>query len=292
MQTHPIDLNFEQIFENIDDGFLVLNKNTVMFANSQYRRLWGMTKFFQRTGAVFKPYDEEIDILVKTRSFGHRTLQINVGSAIRYYYLYLFPLNGDYFVIVSRDITEQYIEHSKNKKFTHLFHTLFQTTPTPVALIDCNGRIDRMNPLFFNSLDSTTTIVNGTFIWDLFGDDRPKVKELVEELLAGKTTAFEEKDFRFICAKSENSPWILVYRKCNFEKFCPIHEEKIEQNAEILKITQVLHDFKAFIRVLKWIGDLPWKALIALAIGLAVIFGGATIELPSDFPFQQETPGE
>ena len=35
-----------------------------------------------------------------------------------------------------------------------------------------------------------------------------------------------------------------------------------------------------FIRVLKWIGDLPWKALIALAIGLAVIFGGATIELP------------
>ena len=74
MQTHPIDLNFEQIFENIDDGFLVLNKNTVMFANSQYRRLWGMTKFFQRTGAVFKPYDEEIDILVKTRSFGRLDL--------------------------------------------------------------------------------------------------------------------------------------------------------------------------------------------------------------------------
>ncbi|MFZ9738865.1 MAG: PAS domain-containing protein [Prochlorotrichaceae cyanobacterium] len=282
-----INFNSEQIFENIDDGLLVLKKDTVMFTNSQYRRLWGMTRFFQRAGAVFKPYDEEVDVLVKTRSFGHRTLQVNVGSAIRYYYLYLFPLNSDYFVIVSRDITEQYVEHSKNKEFTSLFHTLFQTTPTPVALIDCNGRIDRMNPLFFNTLDSNTTIVNGSFIWDLFGDDRPKIKELVEELLDNKTTVFEEQDFRFIKATGS---WILVYRK--FANFCSIHEDSIEYSAEILKIAQAFQDFEAFIRVLKWLGDLPWKTLIALAIGAAVIFGGATIKLPVDFPFQQENPGE
>ena len=51
-------------------------------------------------------------------------------------------------------------------------------------------------------------------------------KELVEELLAGKTTAFEEKDFRFICAKSENNPWILVYRNAILKNFALFMKKK------------------------------------------------------------------
>lgn len=280
-----IELNFEQIFENIDDGLLVLKNNTVVLTNTQYRRLWGTTKFFQTKGSTFKPYDSEIEVLVRTRSFGHRTIELNAGSAIRYYYLYLFPLNGDYFVIISRDITEQYLEHSSNREYKSLFQVLLQTVPVPVALIDFNGRVDRLNPLFFNSLDSTTTIVNGSFIWDFFGDDRAKVKELIEELVEGKTASFEERNFIFIRVKSEINCWVLVYRS----SLCVNAEGSAESNTELKKIVQAVKDFEAFIRVLHWISELPWKMILSLVVGAAVIFGGLNIEWPWTVPQAEES---
>jgi PAS domain S-box-containing protein len=287
-----IELNFEQIFENIDDGLLVIKNNSILLTNTQYRRLWGTTKFFQTKGNTFKPYDNEIEVLVQTRSFGHRTIPVNSGSEIRYYYLYLFPLNGDYFVIISRNITEQYLEHTKNREHKTLFKAILETVPVPVALIDSHGRVDRMNPLFFNCLDSSTTLINGSFIWDFFGDDRPKIKELIEELFAEKSLFFEERNFRFIHVKSDTSPWILVYRLANVKGDTG---GNIGDSSEIKKILQVFQDFEAFIRVLHWIAALPWKMLIALAVGSTLVFGGVNIEwllpnVPPNVPAEESPP--
>ena len=256
-----------RLLDNLDDGILVISMpdRVVCHANSPFHQQLRATRIRQVVGTKYTSIDPSIERIIDSHAYGHRTLKINSGSVIKYYHFYLFPLNGSYYVIVSRDITETFLRHRKDREYRLLFLLVFNLLRIPLAIIDSHGVIHQFNPTFFNMFDSNTTVSHGSLIWEHFGDDRPKVKELVDELHTAQSTSFEHEGLRFVAVDrikdakidEEGSPrLVLVYGlgiPCN-----------TDINAQ---------DFKALFKIIKWAETLPWRFIVILLAGFGSVVG-------------------
>lgn len=291
-----------RIFEGFEDGVLVLDGEEfkISYQNIRYRQLWGATPYLQSLGYPYRSIEPSVDDLVKKRSFGHKTIEIQYGSAIRFYHLHLFPVNGQFYVIMSRDITDQFLFNRKSRQYRGLFMRLFMSIHIPVALVDSSGIITKFNPMFFNCFPGENTVTTGRYIWEYFGDDRPKIKELVEELLSGLSSSFEYRNCRFVSVEPVHDQylccvdsgctgagsWILVFGQDDGVA----RSVDRSLDLDVVRIQQVASDLGAFLRVLKAIESLPWKAIVAIVVGALVVIGG--LDLPHWIEGDQQEQGQ
>ena len=256
-----------RLLDNLDDGILVISMpdRVVCHVNTPFHQQFRATGIRQVVGTKYVSIDPSIERIINNHTYGHRTLKINSGSAIKYCHFYLFPLNSSYYVIVSRDITKTFLRHRKDREYRSLFLLAFNLLRIPMAVIDTHGVVHRFNPTFFNLFDSTTTVSHGSLIWEHFGDDRPKIKELVDELHAGQASSFEHEGLRFVAldrikdaeVDEEGSPRLVLVYGLGIPCSTDINAQ----------------DFKALFKILKWAETLPWRLIAFLLIGLGSVVG-------------------
>jgi len=255
-----VALEFDtQIFESFQDAVMLLQEGVCVYANPEHRRLWIGTDSLILPKGEYRAIHPKIDQLVLSRSVGHETISVNKGSNILYYYLYCFPVNGLFYVILTRDITESYTEHQRDREYKGLFTVVFNAVRYPLAIVSTTGIVNRFTHAFFQCFDDNVTLSSGSFIWDFFGKDRPAVKELFEELVQ-KRQQFEWDGFLFTSVSDE---WVAVYATTDKTIEKPEAKNDEEHAADIL----------AFFRVVRSMKDLPWKAIIITMLGATTILG-------------------
>lgn len=260
------------IFENMDDGIIILKDDALLYQNQQSRKLWGQTRFF-RLGDT-PAFEGDLKEALEQRKFFQKTVEISAGSSIYYYYVYVFPINGEHVVLITRNITETYLDYQRNSEYKALFNGILELTFCPVAVISSCGIIDKMNNHFFNivcSINKSGYYI-GSFIWEHFGEDSSKIKELFEQLIDGKISFFNTNNFHFrVCVAGNGAKWALVQY---MGVISCIHKPRTEEIAADPPLESVVSDVRATIRVMRWLGNLPWGVILALVAGGLSLFGG------------------
>lgn len=195
-----------------------------------------------------------IDQLVISRGMGSNIIQVNKSSVIFYYYLYCFPVNCDYYFILTRDVTTIKLEHDRDKEYKDLFNAAFSTIRFPLAIVDNFGIVNRFTPAFSLYFVDSVTLTSGNYIWDFFTNDRPAVKELFEEMVK-KRQPFERDGFKFVPISER---WIEVYSYNN-------DSSKVTEND--------IQDYLTFFKVLSSFKSLPWKTILIVAAFIFTITG-------------------
>jgi hypothetical protein len=258
-----------KLFESFQDGVMILREGACCYANSEHRRLWIGTDSLTLPPAKYKPIKPHVDQWVIGRMVGQDTVTVNKGSSIFYYYLYCFPVNGTFYAVLTRDVTEQYLRHERDKEYKELFRVVFNAVRFPLAIVSTTGMVSRFTHSFFQCFQDKVALDSGNFIWEFFDKDRHAIKELFEELVA-KRHNFEYRGFNFVAV---SSMWVVVY--ClDPESACPSahHKEPAKDPPKEVTEEQV-SDWLAFFRVLRSFKDMPWRALIITILGVFAVLG-------------------
>jgi len=264
-----------RMLESLPDGVMVLEKNLCIYANPEHRRLWLGTDYLIIPRGEYNAINPTVDQLVISRNMGAHTIQVNKGSSIYYYYLYCFPVNCDYYFILTRDVTQLYLESERDKEYRDLFNATFSTIRFPLAIVDNFGIVNRFTPAFAFSFSDVVTLSSGNFIWDFFTHDRPAVKELFEEMVKTRQP-FERNGFHFVPVSDR---WIEVYSHSD------AHTNKgTEDN---------IQDYLTFFKVLSSFKNWPWKTILIVAVFLTTLIGkidpNVLIQLLNGTPTIEET---
>jgi PAS domain-containing protein len=258
MSTLSLDLD-TRAFEIFPDGVAVFQDDTCIYVNPVHRILWIGTDTLMMSGSKYRAINPRVDQLFISRMVGQETLTINKGSSILYYFLYCVPLNGQYYVILTRDITENYLKNERDREYKALFNVVFNAVQCPMAIVSSIGIVNRFNPRFHQSFSDRVTLISGSFIWDYFGESRPAIKELFEELTSRKQgnqqNSFSYSGFNFMAIDQ----WIVVYSVTD----CSTKEVSSEEDQ--------VSDLLAFFRVVCAAKDLPWKAIVICILSIFTI---------------------
>lgn len=244
-------------FEIFPDGIAVFEDDVCIYVNAVHRILWLGTNFLIMPGSKYQTIAPHIDRLVIDRSVGQETITVNKGFCCYHYYVYCFPLNGKFYLILTRDITETCIRNERDREYKALFNVVFNAVRYPMAIVSATGIVNRFTPWFFQCFPDNVTLVSGSFIWDYFGSERPAVKELFEELVSCKHSnqqhSFFHSGFHFMMVDQ----FVVVYAN-----------EIVDVDKKSTGEEQV-SDLLAFFRVIRAMKEWPWKAI---GIGILTLF--------------------
>lgn len=280
MLSH-VDNILGQIFDQLDDGVLVLsksdNRHRVIYHNARYRELWAGTSALQQWGDDYTyPHEEAVSkAILKNRTL-QKTIQINNGSVVRFFYLNLFPANDSHYIEISRDITETYIKHRKDREYKSLFLSLFEKSTVPTALVNTSGIVIMMNPQMYLELSGNQTIsALGTFVWLILPNSQYELKERFEQLVMGGRD-FELENFVFCGVKnraldpdiptpSENSiDWVLMKKFSEPPK--PVAPPPPVDDPEISQLKEAIRTYNTLIQFAQWLQGLPWGLIAAIVV--------------------------
>jgi hypothetical protein len=245
-------------FEVFPDGIAIFEGDTCIYVNTVHRMLWIGSDSLIMPGGQYRAINPHIDQLVISRTAGQDTIQVNKGSLFYYYYLYCIPMNGRFYLLLTRDITEIYIKNERDREYKALFNVIFNAIRYPMAIVSSTGIVNRFTPWFHQCFSEEVTLVSGSFIWDYFGVERPAIKELFEELISRRQTnqqnSFTHSGFNFMMVDQ----FVVVYSS---EIVCVETSTTDEDQVS---------DLLAFFRVVRAMKNLPWKT-IGIGIGIILL---------------------
>ena len=265
----------KNLLESLQDGVAVYENEVCIYVNAEYKRLWIGSGALTMPGAKYKTIGTEVDAMVKNRFIGNRVVQVSIGSGICYYYLYCFPMNDSLYLIISRDITETYMKHEQGKEYEALFNSLWGAARYPIALINYDGVVTKFNPAFFNFFDDKATLNLGLFVWDLFGKNRPIIKELFEETM-DKKTSFEYNNF---CCLYVSDKWALMYCKEYGRKPEPTENQQVQGENEKKDLLLLFNAVREY-----------WQWIMIVVLLLTTVVGKLDPEIVKQFLDKAPSP--
>ena len=247
-------------FEIFPDGIAIFEGDTCIYVNPVHRILWIGTDNLMMPGSKYRAINPKVDQLFISRTIGQETITANKGSSLFYFFLYCVPVNGSHYVILTRDITENYLRSERDREYKALFNVVFNAVQYPMAIVSYLGIVNRFTPCFHQCFSDNVTLISGSFIWDYFGVERPAIKELFEELVSRKQTnqqnSFCRSGFNFMVVDQ----WVVVY---SIDHLC------IAKTPPLPSEEEQVSDLLAFFRVIRAAKNLPWKAI---GIGVLILF--------------------
>jgi len=290
-----------EIFDRLDDGVLVLSnadrRHRVIYHNARYRELWSGTSALQQRGEDYTyPHEELINKAIMENRPIKKTLQVNNGSVVRFFNLKLFPANESHYIEISRDITETYIRHNRDREYKSLFLSLFEKSSVPTALINISGIVIMVNPQMYLELsDQQTVSALGTLVWLIFPNSQYELKERFEQLVRGGRD-FEVESYVFSGVKHQaldpdipsmpENPiaWVLMKKiRERSKSIAPV------EDPELVQLKEAIRTYNTLIRFAQWLQGLPWgiiAAIVVAASGGGFWFLGQRADPPQNPPVQ------
>lgn len=276
-----------EILDRLDDGVLVLSSSDrchrVIYCNARYRELWLGTGAMQSVGQDYTyPHEEAINKAIREGRTYQKSIQFNSGSVPRFFYLKLFPANASHYIEISRDITETYTRHHRDREYKSLFLALFEKSILPTGLVNISGVLTMANPEFYLDLSDRQTIsAVGTPVWQFFPSHEYELKERFEQLVTGSSRDFEFDGYYFFAVRNrgvdpdiisipENAViWVLLKKRTL--RPIQIQEAKVPaivvEEPELEQLKDVVRTYHALMRFAKWLQGLPWGILTAIVVG-------------------------